>query len=179
MALRNQNETGGSPKIMSGARAKVYIEDPNTALPEGGRRLMGIFSNISYGVTLDATPAYILGRYGAAEIDYTSASTVNITCGGWRAVGLGPHRGARVPRLQDLLNHQYITFEIFDRQTGEKVAKIEKVRPTGFTTGLTARQLEEMTTTYVGLLVNDEDETNSEAATPSGLPATDLDVVAG
>jgi hypothetical protein len=47
-----------APKVMSGARAKFGIVDPAT----GKARYLGIFNNVSYGLTYDAQPAYILGR---------------------------------------------------------------------------------------------------------------------
>jgi len=36
-----------APKVMSGARAKVAMVDPNT----GEAKVIGLFSNVSYGVT--------------------------------------------------------------------------------------------------------------------------------
>lgn len=166
MALRAINTTGKAPKVFSGARGKVYIENPNG----GGNQLIGIFSNISYNVTYDTTPAYILGRWTPAEIDYSSVSPVNITAGGWRVVGLGPHEGGQLPRIQDLLLHQYLTIQIFDRETQEYVATIQFVRPTGFHSNVTARQLSDMTLSYVGILVEDEDvNTNAEPGDSTNL----------
>lgn len=160
MALRNNLV----PRVMSGARARVSIFDPNT----GFNKIVGIFNSISYGVTYDVLPAFILGRYSAAELDYTGAEPVNVTAGGWRAFGLGPHQSTALPKLSDLLNHQYITLTIYDRQNNgagannKPLATIKNCRPTGFATAITARQLEELTVTFLGLLVDDEDTENAE-----------------
>ena len=159
------------PKVMSGARAKVGVHDPLT----GDTQIIGIFSNISYGVTYDVTPAFILGRFTAAEIDYTAVDVVQITASGWRIVGQGRHKQGRLPRVQDLLFHEYLELAVLDRQTevlgGEpRIAHIRNVRPTSGAEGFTARQLSEATLTYVGLLVDDEDTVNEEHPSAANLP---------
>ena len=50
------------------------------------------------------------------------------------------------------------------------MAKIHSVRPTGYSTTINARQLEEVTVTFRGLLVDDEDTTNAESPGASTLP---------
>lgn len=160
-----------APKVMSGARAKVGVYDATT----GQTQIIGIFSNVSYGVTYDVQPAFILGRYTAAEIDYTAADIVQITASGWRVIGHGWHKEGRLPRVQDLLLHEYIELAVIDRQTealgGEpRIAKIRNVRPTSGSGGFSARQLSESTHTFVGLLVDDEDTTNAEHPTAADLP---------
>lgn len=160
-----------APKVMSGARAKVGIHDPQT----GETRIIGLFHNVSYGVTYEVQPAFILGRYSAAEIDYTSVDVVNISCSGWRVVGAGWHKEGRLPRVQDLLLHEYLELVCIDRQaealgTTPRIAKIRNVRPTSGSGGFSARQLSESTHTYVGLLVDDEDTENAEHPTAADLP---------
>jgi hypothetical protein len=76
-----------APKTMNGARAKLGIYDPST----GQTRYIGIFQNVSYGLTFQAEPVYILGKFAAAEIDYTSQDVVQITASGWRVIEHGPH----------------------------------------------------------------------------------------
>lgn len=159
------------PKVMSGARAKVGIFDPNT----NSTAYVGIYANVSYGLVYDTQAAWILGRYSAADVDYVGVELVNLTCSGYRVINFGPHTTGKVPRLKDLLHHQYVTFMIADRLLEEqssdgRMAVIRKVRPTGFTTTIANRQLEEMTLSYVGILADDEDGTNDEANSSMDLP---------
>lgn len=142
-----------APKVMSGARAKFGIVDPATGIA----RYVGIFNNVSYGLTYDAQPAYILGRFQPAEIDYTAQEPVNITCSGWRVIDHGPHADANVPLLGQLLTHEYLTLTIVDRQNPTRnIATFKQVRPTGYSTTISARNLEEVTVTFVGIIVDDE-----------------------
>jgi hypothetical protein len=156
-----------TPKVMTGARAKVYI-GKNGETPV----LVGIFSNISYSESLDAQGAWILGRYAAAEIDYTAAELVNITATGWRVVGQGVHKGPAMPLLQQLISYGYLTLTIEDRATKKTVAQIEYVRPTGQNGGFSARQLSEVSLNMVGILLSDEDGTQAflEDGTASDIP---------
>lgn len=159
------------PKVMTGARGKLGIFDPSTNTVE----IVGLFSSVSYGLIYDVQPAYILGAYAPAALEYTSQEPVNVTCSGWRSIGHGPHKTARVPRLSDLIFQDSLELAVIDRllETGgadARIAKIREVKPTGYTTALTARQLEEMTSTYVGRLIDDEDTTNTEGAGAASLP---------
>ncbi len=159
------------PKVMSGARAKVGVYNPAS----GQTNWVGIYTNVSYNVVYDTQAAFILGRYSAADVDYVAMELVNLTASGWRVINYGPHTTGFVPRLSDLLHHQYLTFAVADRlleeQKGDgRIAIIRKVRPTGFTTTIANRQLEEMTLTYVGILCDDEDGINEENPTSLDLP---------
>lgn len=153
-------------KVMTGARAQMMIVDPNT----GRGRVVGIFNNVSYGLTYGAEPIFILGRYSPDEIVYTSQEAVAITASGWRVVDHGPHAEAMVPKLADLLTHEYIELAIFDRQTNKRIAKIHSVRPTSYNTTLANRQPEEVSITFLGLLMDDENTDNNETSTASTLP---------
>lgn len=153
-------------KTMHGARAKVYIADPNTGKPE----LIGIFNNVSWGLTFDAQPVFLLGRHSADELVYTAQEPVSVTASGFRVVGAGPHKIAKLPNLRDLLTHEYVELVINDRQTGRDIAKIHSVRPTSYSTTLSARNLEEVTVTFMGLLVDDEDTVNAERPDAVTLP---------
>lgn len=153
-------------KTVTGARAQLMIVDPNT----GEGKVMGIFNNVSLGLTYGAEPIFILGRYSPAEIVYTSQEAVTVTASGWREVNFGPHVIAKVPRLQDLLQHEYIELAIFDRQTNQRIAKIHSVRPTSWSTTIANRQPEEIQVTFLGLLVDDESVTNAETPGASDLP---------
>lgn len=153
-------------KVMHGARAVVRIGQGDNL------QIVGIFNNVSYGLAFDAQPSFILGRFSAADIDYTAQEVVNITASGWRVYGAGPHEAPRVPHLQDLLAHEYLTFEIHDRQNpnGKPLMQVTQVRPTGYSGTIAARALSEVTINFVGILVNDESEDNGEPAGATQLP---------
>lgn len=159
-----------TPKTMSGARAKV------SAVVNGVAKLLGTFSQISYGVTYETQPAWILGRFTAAEIAYTSVDIVQITASGWRTVGHGWHVEGMLPRVQDLLLAGTIELQVSDRQTeviggaDPRIARITQVLPTSGSGGFEARQLSGMTHTFVGLLVSDESVTNAEHPSAADLP---------
>ena len=157
------------PKVFSGARAKLSITDPNTGLDQ----VIGIFSNCSYGFSYTTNPAYILGRYTAAEIDYTSVDTVSVTATGYRVVGAGGHKIGAMPSVNELLTHQYITLTLYDRQTGERTAIVKNVRPVGYSTGVDARNTAQITINYVGTVVDDE-STNNDESVGAGALAVDM-----
>lgn len=154
-----------SAKTMHGARAQLMIADPG-----GTAKVVGIFNNVSVGLTYDVQPVFLLGRSSPDELVYTAQEPVSITASGFRVVGAGPHQTGRVPNLRDLLTHEYIELAILDRQTGKQIHKIHSVRPTGYQTTLSARSLEEITVTFTGLLLDDEDTTNTERPDASTLP---------
>jgi hypothetical protein len=140
---------------MHGARAQLIVDG----------KTVGIFSDCSWGLRYDAQPVYILGRFSAAEIGYTAQETVQVSARGFRIVDHGPHEDAKVPKLQELLNHQDITLAIYDRQSGKKLATITGCRPIGYETSVSSRALQEMTVTFMGLLLDDEsDATKGPAA---------------
>jgi hypothetical protein len=156
---------------MSGARARLGIFNPAT----GKTKTVGIFNNVSYGITYDTQPAYILGRYSASEIDYTAMEVVNVTASGYRVIDHGPHAEAGVPRLQDLLTHDYLTIAIMDRQRESQggdgtIMKLHSVRPTGYSTTISARNLEEISISFVGIVIDDESTQNTERPDSVDLP---------
>lgn len=153
-------------KTMHGARGKVFIADPNT----GRTELVGIFNSISWGLNYDVQPVFLLGRHGADELVYTAQEPISVTCGGFKVVGAGVHKLGKMPNVSDLLTHEYLTLVINDRQTGRDIAKIHSVRPVSYGTTLTARNLEEITISYMGLLVDDEDLQLAERADATTLP---------
>lgn len=158
-------------KVMTGARAKLAVYDPVTGLP----KVIGLFNNVSWGLSYEAQEAYILGRYSPADITYTAQNPVNITCSGYRVIEHGPHVDGGLPRLQDLLLFQYIEMSIIDRDReiqglDGRVAKFHSVVPTGYTTTVNARNQQEMSMTFVGILVDDESVDNSESPGATSLP---------
>lgn len=157
-----------APRTVHGARAVVRIAGPgaNSGQP------VGIFSSFSYGLALDVQGVPILGRYTVAETVYTGAEPVRCTGLGWRVVGAGPHVSVKFPKIQDLLSHEYIQIDILDRQTDEVIAIIKDTRPETYNTGVQAKQLSEVTHTFIGILVDDESTVNSESPGAPDLPPT-------
>lgn len=151
---------------MSGARAKVAIVDPAT----GTAQVVGIWNNFSYSVNYDVQPAFILGRFSAAELNTTGVEPVSITAGGWRVVDHGPFIEGKLTNVKDLLTQEYLVLTVIDRQTGKNIATIHGCLPSGFSSGLSARQLQESTNTYMGLLMDDESTQNTEASSAADLP---------
>ena len=152
-------------KVLSGARAKLGFYDGNTV------NYVGIFSDVSYGVTYDVQPAYILGRYSAAELDYTAMEVVHITANGFRIVNHGWFKDALFPSLNQLMTANYLTMSCLDRQTGKEVARIDFVRPVSATGGFSARQLSTSTHSYMGILCADESKPdNNESPGAMNLP---------
>lgn len=136
-------------KVFHGARAKLNI----------GQNTVGIFTNVSYGVQYDVQPVSILGAMAPVELAYTGQEAIQITASGWRVIGHGPHdpQGAQVPKLQDLLTHEDITVSLFDRQDDSNpIMVVTGVRPTGYSTSVSARGLQEITVSMVGLKLTDE-----------------------
>lgn len=153
-------------KIMHGARAKVFMVDPVL----GQAVVVGIWNNFSYQVTYDVQPAFILGRFSAAELTTTGVEPVSITAQGWRVVNHGPFKTGRLTNIKDLLNQEYLLLQVYDRQTKQYVASIRGCLPTGTSSTVSAKQLQESTNTYLGLLLDDEDTENNEAADAADLP---------
>jgi hypothetical protein len=153
-------------KTMNGARAKVAIVDPAT----GQALTVGIWNNFSYSVNHDVQPAFILGRFSAAELVTTGVEPVSITAGGWRVINHGPYADGKLTNVKDLLTQEYLVLTVIDRQTGKNIATIHGCLPTGFSSGLSSRQLQESTNTYMGLLMDDESTQNTEASSAADLP---------
>ncbi len=151
---------------MSGARAKVAIYDPVS----GQAKVVGIWNNFSYSLNHDVQPSFILGRYSAAELSTTGVEPVSITASGWRVVGHGPFVEGRLTPLDQLLTQEYLVLTVIDRQTKQTIATIHGCLPTGTSTTLSARQLQESTNTYMGLLMDDESTINTEASSATDLP---------
>ena len=153
-------------KIMHGARCKIGIVDSTT----GQVRYVGIYNNVSYSVNYDVQPAFILGRFTAAALEFTAVEPVSVTCSGWRVVRHGAHVDGRLPSVKDLLRYDYLQIVLFDRQELVPIATIRQVRPTGYSSSLTARQLTEMTCSYLGIPGDDEDVAKDEASDAASLP---------
>jgi len=142
-------------KVLSGARAVMGFYDGTNFSP------VGIFSDCSFGVTYDVQPAWILGRYSAASLDYTALEICHVTANGYRIVDHGWFNDAQFPSLSELMAFNPITIQVVDRQTKSIIARIDQVMPTAATGGFSARQLSTSTHTYQGILVSDESQPNN------------------
>lgn len=147
-------------RVMTGARAILSV---------GGEK-MGVFNNFSYGQQFDVEHAYILGRFNPDEIVYTAMGPVSCQASGWRVIDQGPHVQGKVPKLQDLLTHDYITLTVVDRQSNKTIAQISQVRPTGYNTQVSSRQAEEVSISFTGLIVQDESGAQSDTQNAMRLP---------
>lgn len=145
-------------KTVTGARAQVMI----------GNKIVGIFNNISFGLNYDLAPIYVLGRYTAAETVFTAQEVVSVSATGFRAVGAGPFEAVSLPYLKQLMSHEYIELAVFDRQTNRKIAQIHEVRPTGFSTSIGARGIEEISVSFTGISLEDESTDGQGSAGPDG-----------
>ena len=149
-------------KIMHGARAQVILNGVT----------VGLFTNVSYGMQYDLTPAFILGRFSAVELAYTGAEPIGIQASGWRVIDQGPFTasGGNMPRLQDLLVAEDMEFALYDRQTDQLIMKVVGVRHQGFNSSVAPKALEEMSLSFMGLRLSDETAENNEAPGASELP---------
>lgn len=152
-------------KVMSGARAKLgFYDGQNTTY-------VGIFADVSYGVTYNVEPVYILGSYSAVELDYTSMDPVYVTATGFRVIGHGWFADARFPSLAELMFHDALVMSVYDRQSDTEIARITGVRPQAASGGFNAKMLSTSTHSYVGLLVHDESKKDNTDPTAMQLPA--------
>lgn len=143
-------------KTLHGARVVLAID---------GRKI-GHFSNCSVNVGLDVQPTFVLGRFSAGELVYTGYEPVSISCGAYRIWKNGPHESARVPKLQDLIDAADVTLTVFDRQNPDEPAlNVIGVKPVGYSLGMAARSLTELSLNFLGLVASDESGDQDEDAT--------------
>ena len=145
---------------MHGARAKIQIAGGVNSTST----TVGIFNSISYGLAYDAVPINTVGRFSAQEIVYTGQDVISVQASGFRVVGAGAHTTTGLPALQDLLNADYVTIVVEDRQTKQAIARIHSVRPTGYSTGVSARNVQEISVSFIGILIDEDETHNNEAA---------------
>lgn len=149
----------GTPQtVMTGARAKVYVDNV----------LVGIFDSCSYAVNVGAEPIHILGRYSPSEVTHTSYEAVSVNCSGFRLIGNGGHQLPKMPKLQDLLNLEYVTLSIIDRQSGgDPIMTVQNCIPISYSTGYQARQTSRIQVTYLGTHASDESGAQDEGGAVS------------
>ena len=146
--------------VMHGARAIIKID---------GKKV-GIFNSCSWGLQLDQQPVYTLGRFSPAEIVTTGQEAIGVTATGFRILDRGPHVVAGLPELQELLTDEGIaSITVEDRQSGKNIMHVENVKVQGYSTGVNARGVQEVTVNFIGTVVSDESITNAEATGASDL----------
>jgi len=135
-------------KVFTGARAKVYVDNV----------LVGVFDSCSYAVNIGAEPIHILGRYSPAEITQTSYEAVTVNCSGLRVIGNGGHVLPKVPKVQDLLQLEYVTLSMVDRQSTDNtpVMTVQNCIPINYSTGANAKATSRIQVTYLGTHHSDE-----------------------
>lgn len=144
--------TNQGGKVITGARAKVYINN----------QLVGIFDSCTVSGNLGTEPIFILGRYAPDEIALTSSEAVTINCSGFRVVGAGIHTLPAVPLVQDLLNFDPFTITVVDRQTGETIETILGCVPTSHNTNYNAKATSKVNISYVGTIAYNEDANDND-----------------
>jgi hypothetical protein len=161
-----------SAKVMVGARAIVFVNN----VP------VGVFDSVDYSVNVGAEPIHILGRYSPAEITPTSYEAVTLNCSGFRLIGQGGHELPKMPKLQDLLNLEYVTITVTDRQntmvkdgkvtTGESkpILVAQNCVPVSYSTGYSAKATSRIRITYMGTVAYDESAVQAEAGVSTNLP---------
>ncbi len=156
-----------APKIVHGARARVSIDNSTNG---GKTGTVGIFNSFSYQAGYGLQPAFILGRFTAAELMYTHADPVSWQGSAWRVVDHGVHADMGFPTVQQLLNHDYLTIEVIDRVTEKVICSIKQVRPATKGEGYANRQPTEAQISGMGIIVDDESGPNSEVPGSTTLP---------
>lgn len=142
-------------KTMTGARAKVYVDNV----------LVGIFDSCNYAVNVGAEPIHLLGRFSPSEITPTSYEAVAVNCSGFRLVGNGGHILPKFPKLQDLLNLEHVTLAVVDRQSpanAEPIMKVFGCVPVSYATGYNAKSTSRIQISYLGVAAADESGAQDE-----------------
>jgi hypothetical protein len=147
-------------KVMTGARAKVFIDDV----------LVAIYESCSYGANVGVEPIHTLGRFSAHEITPTSYEAVVVNCSGFRIVGNGIHTLPKVPKVQDLLDLENVKISISDRQSGENIMTVINCVGNAYNTNLQARATTRVQVTYTGTILSDEDGDQTEGRDAVDLP---------
>jgi len=151
------------PKVMTGARAKVYVDN----------QLIGVFDSIHYTVEHGTEVPFVLGRMSGAEVTTVSYEPVRVNCSGWRAIGAGPGTAPKFPKLQDLLTTDTsVTLTVLDRKASVgalPIATIKGCVPTSKAIGYQAKTNSKIQISYIGLIESDEAGDQAEPTDASGI----------
>lgn len=118
--------------------------------------VVGLFSNCSWSMRQDKQPAFILGRHGPAEITPTTQEPVSLRLTGYRVVDAGPYKVANATLLKNLLSEEDFTVDIIDRQTGKMIFRAVGCRVQGWSSGVAARGVSDISVDIIGLRGEDE-----------------------
>lgn len=147
-------------KVITGARAVVRVKG----------NIVGIFETCTFNRSYGTEAIHLLGRFSAAEIPYTSAEAVSLSCSGFRVAGNGVHVLPAVPKVQDLLQFEPFEVTVTDRQTGDVILTAHSCVPNGDNGNHNARATSRVTVNYLGIIMDDESGTQSESAGATDLP---------
>jgi len=154
------NPANPTQKTMTGSRAVMIV----AGVP------VGIFETVSYSKNYGTEPIHLLGRFSSAEIVYTSAEVVTLTCGAFRVINQGAHVLPKFPKVQDILAFQSITLAVYDRQTGQNILNVQGCVPNSESGAHNARAASRMTVSYQGILADDESGPQGEGSGATNLP---------
>jgi len=147
-------------KVMTGARAIIYIDSV----------AVGMFESCTYSSSMRTEPAYILGRFTAAQIVPTSMEVINLNCSGFRIFDEGVHVLPKVPKLQDLLNLQGVTISVTDRSNPTlSLLTATDCFPISYSGGFQAQATSKISIVYQGIKIEDESGAQDEVGA-SSLP---------
>jgi hypothetical protein len=159
--------------VMTGPRGLVKING----------QTVGVFSQISYGVSYDNTPVYVLGRFSPTEIVISGQDPISVSATGWRTVQTpnnaastyngpyGPESAIDMFKLQNLLEVDSATLALIDRETGNTLATVVGIKVVSYSTNLTSRGLQELTVNLIGTRMWDESSPNGDDEDPGAVPA--------
>ncbi len=143
------------PKIMSGARAILQINDKPIAFA----------TNVGYRIDIPHSAVNVLGRYSVARHEPVGID-VTLTCGVLRftkATGQGNAADSIgtgnpiAPRVQDLINSEELKIIVIDRATNETIISVNRCRLTGRGGSLASRDLLSENWTFAGIIADDSD----------------------
>jgi hypothetical protein len=149
--------------IIHGARCKLKI----AKVGSDTAKVVGIFSDVSYGVSYDVQPAFILGRFSAAELTYVGMDVVEVNATGFRVLDNGAFVSAGMPKLNELINQGSIHLEIEDTgsgvggKPGKILMKVSNVKVASFSSGQAARSQSTFSVRFMGTEFEDESTTGS------------------
>ena len=145
--------------IVHGSRATLIING----------KVVGLFTQVSWGVQREITPAYILGRTTPAELTRISQNAISVQASGFRIMNAGVFQVAGMPKLQDLFTADAIaSLEVYDRISTQPIAVFTNVEVEGFSTSVAARSVSEFTVSFLAQMYAGDESGSQEEA--SGSP---------
>jgi hypothetical protein len=135
-----------------------------------GLTAVGIFTDVSWSYGLLDAEVDILGAMAPIGIEYVGATSIQCRASGWRVVGKGLFTLGIVPPLKDLLQYKDLIVELQDRITKKKICRVTDVKPLGFDSGVAAKQLSNVSVTFKGLRIIEDDMTSNDEDGAAALP---------